>query len=860
MVANNRLIENCLQDYPLPGLLIDIQGNATVAQPGSQLLERIITLHNTGDQIAEVELWLDPSDLRSEPIKKWADLKHREPEVILQPHTRLDITLLITLPPDAEAGFYSYDVCAHSPQYGHREIRKFQQLQVLSGDLSNTSRQEPIFTLAPATHSESPHVLRVGKPFILTATIENKSRRTDRYFLSLLDVPPEWFSVEYPENGANLPGLVTRTDGLQLNPGDIGKVTLSIHPPSTTPAGQYFPTVQLSGSNRDEISLLEVVYFSIPIDDRLQVILTPDSQSMPPQRSTFEVTLNNIGNIHRRLSVGVQEEFLGAFAFTVIPDEIELAPNQTASVIVETKPKQWLSRICHRRAQNVPFEILIDNVVTSESDLGHETQPTTVSLPGIPQTLPIGTLNWQPYRRWLYWLVLTLSIVSAISLVGWLAWYFLIWRTNLRPQVILFEPTSNRFQEGGDKPVTLNWDISNPTHLGSIALRWDDTAAPVIYSFTGDDRSEEQSLPNELSNYCTFTETLAPKTHALIAPLLRFHRRRVTGSENLQVLQCRSVPLTGFQQLEGEYDLTLTTYAHDNARGMRGMEKIDALAVAPAPPPEIVSLTPAATAYRKDADSGQLQPLLEAGEPLADASPIQSVPISWQVIRASRIKELHLGSFSLDGNQNLEEQIFDFSSGVPPELDSYCQVNDDLLACTHLPTQAQAIESYNFYLQVIPSGNQASTANNNPIISQAQSVTISPALPAIISFTHNGEQAITVPKRIVKLQKNQQPIDVTLSWEVSNTTMVELLPAPGPVEVNSIAYPVSPTPGTEIIILRAINEIGDAVSQSIVIETMVIEREDSIPPHSPLSPPPKNPETDTPSLLKYSSVQVDQAP
>ncbi|MEM9906559.1 MAG: hypothetical protein AAF921_16195 [Cyanobacteria bacterium P01_D01_bin.44] len=132
--------------------------------------------------------------------------------------------------------------------------------------------------------------------------------------------------------------------------------------------------------------------------------------------------------------------------------------------------------------------------------------------------------------------------------------------------------------------MTLNWDISNPTHVGSIALRWDDTADPIIYAFKGDETSEGLAISSELGNYCTLTETLDPKANALIAPLLRFHRRRVTGSENLQVLQCRAVPLTGFQQLEGEYDLTLTAYAHNNARGMRGMGKIDALNVTPAPP------------------------------------------------------------------------------------------------------------------------------------------------------------------------------------------------------------------------------------------------------------------------------------
>ncbi|MEM9906560.1 MAG: hypothetical protein AAF921_16200 [Cyanobacteria bacterium P01_D01_bin.44] len=251
-----------------------------------------------------------------------------------------------------------------------------------------------------------------------------------------------------------------------------------------------------------------------------------------------------------------------------------------------------------------------------------------------------------------------------------------------------------------------------------------------------------------------------------------------------------------------------------------------------------------------------MQPISEEGEPLTNTSPAQSVPISWQIIHANKIRELRLGSFSADGTQNLEEQTFDFSGGLPPELGAYCQMSDDLLTCTHLPTQAQAMEDYNFYLKVIPNGNQADAPNDNPIISQAQTVSIAPASPDIVSFTHNREDAVTVPKRIVKLQKNQPPIDITLSWEVRNATIVELLPAPGPVKAQSMAYPVSPTPGTETIILRAINEMGDEVTQSVVIEKIVKEQGELPPSPRPFPPPPTlafpppNPKPDIPSLLK----------
>ncbi|MEL6939303.1 MAG: hypothetical protein AAFO84_08940 [Cyanobacteria bacterium J06598_1] len=829
MVVSNSLTPNNRIDH----LLLDIQGDAAAAHPGARPVERIITLQNRGMQVAEVELWLAPIDLRSEPVKKWSRLSYRGAELILQPQSKLDITLLITVPSEAEAGFYSYEVCAKSPQYPNSEVRKSQQLHVMGEDVSGLLRQDPHFELTPSTTPSEPYTLAVGETLKVRATVENRSRRTDRYFLALLDVPTDWFSVEYPESNIDLPGLITRTDGLQLNPGEMGEITLSIHPPSTTPAGQYFPTVQLSGSNRDEIVLLEVVYLSIPIDDSLLLSLTPERHRIPPMRATFETSISNVGNIHRHLSIRAEDE-AGAFAFTLTPSELELPPNRRARVIVEAKPKRWLSRLCHRHPKVVPFEIAVDNVVDVIVD--EDDQINSLILPNLPKALPKGTLDWQAYRQWLFWLVLILGVLGVVSCLSWLFWYFLIWRPNLRPSVVLLSTTSDSFQELGAKSMSLNWDVTNPSKVGSLQLSWEGEQDPVLYSLEQSSlpktRSEAQTvsilLPAELSSRCTLTETVDQSSGVLIGPLLRLHRKRTTGSENLQVLRCREVPPAGFEQVEGEYEFMLKVFSQENGRGLKDVERLDKVKVAPSAPPTATELVPGSTFYRRESN-GLLQPMavddvVNVDSAVASSAPVPDVPLSWTVTNAKKIKALRLGSVTNDATQNLQERTFDFSNGVPAQLDPYCRLSENVLSCAEVPTGASELGYYNFYLQTISTDEQANSRGEETVMNAVE-VAIAPPLPEILSFTHNGASAASSPKRILQLKPNQPPVNITLSWTVDNAVQVELLPAPGVVSFNSISYPVTANAGTETVTLQAMNEAGDVVSQSIVIEKIVVAEE-----------------------------------
>ncbi|MEL7333947.1 MAG: hypothetical protein AAFN12_16995, partial [Cyanobacteria bacterium J06560_2] len=120
------------------------------------------------------------------------------------------------------------------------------------------------------------------------------------------------------------------------------------------------------------------------------------------------------------------------------------------------------------------------------------------------------------------------------------------------------------------------------------------------------------------------------------------------------------------------------------------------------------------------------------------------------------------------------------------------------------------------------STDEQANSRGEETVMNAVEVAIAPPLPEILSFTHNGASAASSPKRILQLKPNQPPVNITLSWAVNNAVQVELLPAPGVVSFNSISYPVTANAGTETVTLQAMNEAGDVVSQSIVIEKIVV--------------------------------------
>jgi hypothetical protein len=80
-----------------------------------------------------------------------------------------------------------------------------------------------------------------------------------------------------------------------------------LHPPQSTTAGNYFPTIRLISSNREDLVLLDVVYLQLLADETLDVELHPLLLRIPTQEGRFEVKLINQGNITREIAIAASD-------------------------------------------------------------------------------------------------------------------------------------------------------------------------------------------------------------------------------------------------------------------------------------------------------------------------------------------------------------------------------------------------------------------------------------------------------------------------------------------------------------------------------------------------------------------------
>lgn len=839
---------------PLQNLFIDVQGGTQSIKPGGDPVQRTITVHNRGDRLAEIELWLEPVDERAEPLRRWSSFSKSDSELRLSPGEATEVILSFVAPLQAEPGFYGYELRAQSPQYPGESAQRSQQLQVLPPD-QETRRTEPQISLTPATDSNHPHPLRPGTEMVVQITVENPSLRTDRFFATCSDIPSDWFTVEYPEDASNIPGIVAQTHGLQLNPRESGDIRLRLHPPAHTLAGNYFPTIRVTSSNRPDLVLLEIIYLTLPISDRLTLSLNPASRKLPAADDFFEVLLTNPGNIERDLLLTAQDEER-KFKFAIVPDEIHLAPGESALSLVQPRPRHRWRQLWRRRDQTITFDVDVHNAGVldplPEDTISDRAAPEPIPQPSLPESIPVGKIHWQARRRWLFWLLVAALGLGLLTTVALLLWYLLFWRPSLRPQITEFSPTGEDYREedpNNQAGVTLDWEITNLNKIGTIELILTPQPGEAVRTRQYQLNQENIAIPKDLEPFCQKGE--AQSQTSILANLLRVQRRFQTNSPNTPVIQCRGVAITGlmteheaekgrsaiapadneFAFTEGTYEFTLRVYPQQEDTFSQETTKV---VVGPPPPPEVVSLAATATEYSLVTPSaiGQTEAAISVQPVSAPAStnnssttespeprPLAPIKLNWEVSNLADISELKLVSLAPDGSENVPAETFDFSNGIPALLLPYCQGIDNQLICTEVPTTATDVGEYVFYLSVVPTDN----ATTEDIVASTATIPIKPPTPKILNFTLNGESISDRPKRVLVVNPARVALDLKLAWEVEDATQVELLPAPGVVQGDTLTYTVSAAPGSETITLRAVNELEEEVTQTVVVEKVGYE-------------------------------------
>ena len=437
-----------------------------------------VTLHvsliNQGDRGATIDVFIDPV---AEDILSWCPSPKKR--VALDPQQACEVSLLFEIPLDALPGSYPYTVVVDAPEHYPEETPIH-----YSGSLESAVRSpNPTFSLCPATSPTQPLVIQPNQHQVLSVVVNNHSSRVDRFRLYCLDLDKTWFTIQYPSNELNELGLVSSTDGLELNPGGKGEITIEFHYPADIPAGRYSPTLQLISDNSPEQVFLDLVYLEVKPKLHLGVELETILGKVDRNPGHYRLRLTNQGNSLRELAVSASSlNKTESCNYVCIPSSINLLIGETATVDLTVHPKRKWQRPFFGHGSELPFKINLQDL---------QELPT-------PEKLPIGLLIWKarPWWQLLLWLLAGVGTLSGLGFLIWLAFF----KPAPPPVLAKFKPDSTSYIEG-DR-VRLNWAIANSDRIEQLVIfsNKDETStSSQVYDF-------RQGLPKELKRYCQISD------------------------------------------------------------------------------------------------------------------------------------------------------------------------------------------------------------------------------------------------------------------------------------------------------------------------------------------------------------------
>lgn len=434
-----------------PLFIEDLSAEANQVMRGSTTKRRI-KVKNLGDKKADIDIWIVATDEKSDPLLRWCNFSEQNP-LKLEPRESREVILYFDVPHQATPGFYNYEILIQAEfAYPDKTFSRRQQLRVSLSDRDAEFGNEPGFLIQPFTSSANPHPLRAGERLELKVKVENRSKRVDRFYLACPELTPDWYTIHYPESSLQIAGLVKETDGLELNPDRTGEIKLILHPPDYTLAGNYFPTIRLISSNKEELVLLDVVYLQVLPNETLNVELYPLTLKVPSQTQECEVRLLNQGNISREIIIFAKDK---EEIFTYTPESplVQMSPGETISVPLKVKPRKWWRRPLKGKPLEFNFNVEVDNNPKL-------LQPETAKPPALPKQLPQGNLVWEIRPWWQFWLPLILLILLALGLLSVGA--FLLWQQYLiKPKIAELKPTQLVYQAANKQQAILNFEIRN---------------------------------------------------------------------------------------------------------------------------------------------------------------------------------------------------------------------------------------------------------------------------------------------------------------------------------------------------------------------------------------------------------------
>jgi hypothetical protein len=441
----------------------------------------IVTLHvsliNQGDRGAAIDVFIEP--IAPTPEQWCPPAKKR---VALDPYQGCEISLPFDLPREALPGSYPYTVVIDAPEH-YPEDTPLQypgQLEVTLKEQPVVQFEAPSFSLSPTTSPESPLWVQPGQIQQLLVKVHNRTRRVDRFRLNCPDLSENWYTVQYPRTDLRELGVLSDTDGLELNPDAQSDIIVKFHYPMDMPAGLYSPTLQLLSDNTPELVLLNLVYVEVKPKLQLGVELETILGKVSYRPGQYRLKLTNHGNSIREVAVGAHSRDEREWCnYICDPSSVRLLIDETTDISLEVHPqRKWWRRPLFGNGLELPFQVDLRDL---------QSLPT-------PEKLPTGLLVLKA-RPWWQFLLLLLAGIGTLSGIGFLIW-FVFFKPSPPPVVGEFKTDSSKYIEG-DR-VRLSWNVENAEQVErlTIASTKDQIASkPQSYDF-------RKGLPTELSRSC----------------------------------------------------------------------------------------------------------------------------------------------------------------------------------------------------------------------------------------------------------------------------------------------------------------------------------------------------------------------
>lgn len=768
----------------LPGSALAVipSPSGQVSLVAGSIFEQRVTISNKGQRDALIDVFLTDLD-ESAPVSPWCASCHER--LALGSQQSSEVIFLIKVPVQALPSTYAYRIVVDAPQHYPEDtpLSCDQQIQV-TPPVSETVRiSDPTFTVYPATSSTRPTPLQPGEALALQLVVHNRTDRVDRFRITCPDLESAWYSIQYPE-GLALPGVVMETDGLPLNPGAKGQITVMFRPPISTLAGPYFPTISLHSANDPTLMLLDVVYLEVLPVYALVPEWVPRRDKVKREPGEFDLRLANVGNTVRTVNVHLLDTDeskpyvykIATAEGAIAPDQpLTIAPGFTETVGLEVKPRPWWRRPFFGGGRLITFDVLLS-----------DTQAFPLSPPAYQ-----GTLVWQP-RPWWQLLLLILAGLGALGTLL-LAIWLLFLKPPAPPKILSFGAGDSTYAAADGDAIRLNWRIRDPKRIGALQLVGRSPEGTVLspavtYSFA-------QGIPPELKGVCEQV------------------RRELT---------CQNV-LTDARQA-GNYIYELSVFLKNKPDEALTSQKTDTIALIPITPPKITELTLAKPTYPDANRQGRGTFVL----------------LKWQVSDPEQLKTLKLVGRRDDNIVSSSQQEWDFSQGIPDPLKPFCRLEEALI-CQDVLIRVEKAGSTVFEMTALPKR----AGEGDPATRKSEPIVIEALPPKIASFKVNGEEA--GPGYIVQLSQANPMRTVTLDWEVEADpgTKIELLPAPGLVTPKgSLSYTISQQSSQQTITLQVTPEEGQPITRAFTLE--VFNASAAAPATAPgVVPPPPAPASAT---------------